>query len=95
MVQVTVDYALCDGNGAAPVAASWLTVASNEPENGLGDGDTDDDWEVVDEHHVLLRAERSGTGTGRVYTITVNSQDNLGNVATRDVVVTVPKSQAR
>ena len=39
--------------------------------DGTGDGDTSPDWEVIDAHHVLLRAERAGNGSGRIYTITV------------------------
>lgn len=48
-----------------------LSVSSNEPVNGTGDGDTAPDWEIVDNHKVRLRAERAGTGTGRIYTITI------------------------
>ena len=29
-----------------------LTVTSNEPINGLGDGDTAPDWQVIDAHHL-------------------------------------------
>ena len=29
-----------------------------------------------------LRAERSGTGTGRIYTITITATDSAGNVST-------------
>src|SRR5689334_6007828 len=36
-----------------------LSVSSNEPTDGPGDGHTAPDWEVVDAHHVLLRAERA------------------------------------
>jgi len=37
-----------------------------------------------------LRAERAGTGTGRIYTITIFSKDTLGNAASQTVTVTVP-----
>jgi photosystem II stability/assembly factor-like uncharacterized protein len=69
-----------------------LTVSSNEPVNGLGDGDGAPDWEVIDAHHVRLRAERSGTGTGRIYTITVTCTDPSGNSVVKTVTVKVPKS---
>jgi hypothetical protein len=95
MVAVTVDYTLSDGGGVDPVVSSELSVTSNEPINGLGDGDTSPDWQIIDAHHVLLRAERSGKGDGRVYTITVNATDTLGNSLTRSTTVTVPKSQSR
>jgi hypothetical protein len=36
-----------------------------------------------------VRAERSGSGDGRVYTITVESRDEFGNASTKTVTVTV------
>ena len=90
MVNVTVDYTLSGGCGSATCAITSIT--SDEPVDGLGDGDAAPDWEIVDEHHVRLRAERSGTGDGRVYTITITCSDGT-NSATQNVLVTVPKSQ--
>jgi hypothetical protein len=72
-----------------------LTVASNEPVNGLGDGDTAPDWQVIDPHHLLLRSERSGKGNGRIYTITVTCTDPAGNTVVRTTTVKVPKNQAK
>jgi len=42
---------------------------------------------------VRLRSERSGSGDGRVYTITFKVIDAAGNVATATAKVSVPKSQ--
>ncbi|MES1215635.1 MAG: hypothetical protein ABUT20_08960, partial [Bacteroidota bacterium] len=67
-----------------------LTVSSNEPINGVADGDTDPDWIVVDDHHVQLRAERSAKGDGRIYTITITAADGSGNSAVKTVQVRVP-----
>ncbi|HWS90156.1 MAG TPA: HYR domain-containing protein [Pyrinomonadaceae bacterium] len=89
MVDVTVNYTAEDNCGVN----CTLTVTSNEPVNGLGDGDTAPDWEVLDAHHVRLRAERSGKGTGRTYTITVTCTDAAGNTVARTATVRVPKSQ--
>jgi len=73
-----------------------IGVQSNEPVNGLGDGDTAPDWQIVGDHRLLLRAERAGTGTGRVYTITLQAQDAAGNLsAPKTVTVTVPKSKGK
>lgn len=66
-----------------------LSVSSNESANGKGDGNTSNDWEVVNDHHVKLRAERSGTGEGRVYTIAVKATDDYGNTTTQTVTVSV------
>jgi len=89
METVTVNYS-ATGCGAP---ACTLSVSSNEPIDGLGDGDTSPDWVIVDAHHVQLRAERGGTGTGRIYTIVINCTDIAGNVASSTVAVTVPHDQ--
>jgi len=90
MIDVTVNYAASD-NCSAP--ACTLSVASNEPVNGTGDGDMAPDWEIVDAHHLRLRAERAGAGSARVYTITINCVDGAGNATSKTVTVSVPKSQ--
>jgi len=69
------------------------SVSSNEPVNGLGDGDSFPDWEIIGDLKVNLRAERSGTGRGRVYTITVTCRDASGNSTVGATNVTVPHVQ--
>jgi hypothetical protein len=71
-----------------------VSVNSNEPINGLGDGDTAPDWEINGNLEVMLRAERAGTGDGRIYTITIQCTDASGNSATKAVVVTVPQNRS-
>lgn len=90
MVNATVDYQV---TGVCGPVTTKLTVASNEPVNGTGDGDTSPDWEVVDSHHVRLRAERAGGGNGRIYTITITATDALNQSASRTVQASVPKNQ--
>jgi uncharacterized repeat protein (TIGR01451 family) len=87
MVDIIVSYTASDACGSAITS---LAVASNEPVNGTGDGDTAPDWEIVDDHHVRLRAERAGNGTGRTYTITITAVDLVGNTSAQNVVVAVP-----
>ena len=89
MEAVTVNYTATDNCGVN----CTLSVTSNEPINGLGDGDAAPDWVIVDAHHVLLRAERSGKGNGRIYTITVTCVDGSGNTVVKTVTVQVPKNQ--
>jgi hypothetical protein len=91
MIDITVNYTVTDN---CPGTTSQLNVSSNEPDNGLGDGDMPNDIQVIDDHHVKLRAERSGKGNGRVYTITIKSTDAGGNSTTTQVTVSVPKNQS-
>jgi hypothetical protein len=77
-----------------------VTVTSNEHPNGHGDGNTEQDWEVVDNgdgtYDVWVRAERSGKGDGRVYTITATLTDAAGNVtAESSGTVTVPHDKGK
>jgi hypothetical protein len=91
MVNVTIDYGLLDKCPGAIVPA--LSISCNEPVNGLGDGNTSADWLVVDAHHIQLRAERSGTGSDRIYTITIAAHDAAGNTSSASVAVTVPHAK--
>jgi hypothetical protein len=71
-------------------------VTSNEPVNGLGDGDTAPDWQITGDHKVKLRAERSGKGKGRIYTITIQATDASGNLSMpATVTVSVPHDQGK
>ena len=72
-----------------------ISVSSNEPVNGLGDGDTAPDWQITGDLTVNLRAERSGKGTGRVYTITIRCTDASGNSSTKTTTVAVPHDQGK
>jgi photosystem II stability/assembly factor-like uncharacterized protein len=90
MEAITVNYTATDNCGVN----CTLSVTSNEPINGQGDGDTAPDWVIVDAHHVLLRAERSGKGNGRIYTITVTCKDGANNTVVKTVTVQVPKNQS-
>ncbi len=62
------------------------SVTSNEPV-----GNTTPDWEITGALTLNLRAERDTKGTGRIYTITVESRDDAGNVSRKTVTVTVPR----
>ncbi|HEU0184482.1 MAG TPA: endo-1,4-beta-xylanase, partial [Blastocatellia bacterium] len=88
MVPVKLRYNISDNCDAG--LTTTITISSNEPVNGPGDCNTSPDWQVIDAHHVLLRAERSGKGKGRIYTITLTVTDSAGSSSSRSVIVTVP-----
>ena len=87
LVDVTVSYAATDNCGEVNSA---LSVSSNESANSVGDGNTATDWEIVDAHHVRLRAERAGRGSGRIYTIAITATDSHGNSSSQILTVGVP-----
>jgi hypothetical protein len=90
MISVNVNVVssdICDPVPACKIAS----VSSNEPVNGLGDGDMAPDWEITGDQTLNLRAERSGMGSGRIYTITVACIDTSGNSTSRATTVSVPR----
>ena len=88
VVPVTVMVTATDLCSAA--TCSIVSVKSNEPVNGTGDGNTIPDWEITGPLTLNLRAERTGNKNGRVYTLTVKCVDAAGNITTKNVAVTVP-----
>ena len=94
MVNVTVSYDVTD-NCSLPPGSCTLDVSSNEPVFGHGSGHTSPDWIVLDDHHVLLRAERQGNGNGRIYTTTITCSDSGGNSSNDQVQVLVPHDRGR
>lgn len=68
------------------------SVTQDEATNGLGDGDTAVDAIINSDGTVSLRAERSGTGDGRVYHINFTASDFEGS-ASGTVDVCVPHNK--
>jgi hypothetical protein len=54
---------------------------------------------VIDQIHGIitlkLRAERSGSGNGRIYTITITARDASGNTSQTNVEIKVPHDQRK
>ncbi len=92
LVRVNLSVTAVD-NMPGPISCQIQAVTSNEPDNGLGDGDTAGDIQNISGLTVSLRAERSGGGKGRVYTIAVRCADSIGNASVGTTTVVVPKSQ--
>jgi hypothetical protein len=90
LVLVTVSVSASDNCDPHPVS-KILSVTSNEPQSGCGSGDVPNDIQNINGLTVQLRAERCGTGKGRIYTITVQTKDASGNASTKATTVTVKK----
>jgi predicted extracellular nuclease len=92
---VTVEFFVeASDNFDQTPTVTLVSVESNEPDNGLGDGDFPDDIVIIDDFTIDLRAERSGTGEGRVYTITYAVEDDCGNITFGSIEVLVPHDKA-
>ncbi len=85
---------ICDPNPTFEL----VSIESNEPDNGLGDGDFPDDIQGddlgTDDVEFQLRAERAGPGDGRIYTINYLASDMSGNTTPATVEVEVPHDQS-
>ena len=100
MVEITADVVVsdCCNSGSTIILTS---ITSNEPDDakGNGDGNTVDDIQGADfgteDYDFLLRAERAGSGDGRIYTITYTATDASGNSASASATVTVPHDQGK
>ena len=88
---VTVEATVIAADNFDPnPTVTLLSVTSNEPDNGEDDGNTINDIVILDNTTFDLRAERSGIGNGRIYTITYEVTDACGNSAIGTATVTVP-----
>lgn len=77
---------------------SWRFVgcASNQPEDGRGDGHTAPDCAVsADGSQLCVRSERQGMEEdGRSYTVRIEAVDGCGNASQEDIgAIRVPRDQ--
>ena len=85
MRDVTINYDATDNCGVT----STLSVTSSDPVNGGSDGDQSPDWEIIDAHHVRLRAEKANNGQARYYTIKITITDGCNDAVDTTVTVVV------
>lgn len=79
-----------DPDGDA-VTITVTGVTQDEPVNAKGDGNTSPDA-VIQAGAASVRAERSGSGNGRVYQVSFKAEDGKGGSCTGAVKVSVPHS---
>jgi predicted outer membrane repeat protein len=89
MVEITPSWAVSDECDASP-DVSLVSIVANEGDDTIGDGHTSDDIQIGEDGSIYLRAERSGAGSERVYTITCQAVDDSGNTTVRSSTVSIP-----
>jgi hypothetical protein len=92
-VLVDVGLRVDVGEACLGLAPTRLAVYSDEGDDATGDGSTVHDAQL-DPPDLYLRAERQGSGDGRVYLIAVTATDD-GAAGRACASVVVPKSQSR
>jgi len=99
MADIVVEANVSDNSGL-PVTLN-ASITSNEPIDGTGQGDKSPDWTepVIDQENGIitfqLRAERSGKGSGRVYTITITAADTSNNSTTANIEIMAPHDKRK
>jgi PKD repeat protein len=96
LVPIDVHVSVNDGL-SGPAGFELVAATSSEPDNGLGDGDAPVDIQGfttgTPDTTGSLRAERAGTGPGRVYSLVYEARDVAGTVGRCTARVTVPHDQ--
>ena len=90
-----VSFAVSVADACGNATCRIVSVASSEAAYEKGVHRHEPDWIVAGALTLQLRAERTGTGQGRVYTVTLSCADAAGNASSKTVIVTVPHDRGR
>lgn len=97
LAEITATVTVDDSCDSAPVIR-LKSITSDEPDDGLGDGDTADDIQGAaigtKDLSFLLRSERGGGGDGRTYTVCYEAEDASHNVGVGCATVEVTHDQS-
>lgn len=85
---VDVPFSVADGCDPHPTVRI-VSVTANEAVQAAGSGNTSPDV-VFGPTTACVRSERSGSGTGRTYTVVTEARDASGNASRKTFTVTVP-----
>jgi hypothetical protein len=88
---VTTDPSLPDSS----IIIKITGIQQDEPVDALGSGNTAPDGTGVGMSTAYVRAERGGPGTGRIYFISFDAQDSLGDKCSGTVMAYVPHDQGQ
>lgn len=98
MKEITADISVSDTCDPNPTV-KLVSITNNESDNGRGDGSSSNDIQYAslgtDDRSFSLRAERSGRGSGRTYTVEYATDDASGNTATANAEVNVSRDNRR
>jgi len=94
MVLITPTITVSDNCDESPTV-TLISITMNEDDNGKGDSNTTNDIQIGEDGSIYLRAERSGNGNSRVYTITYQAIDASGNTKLISATVTVPHDKGK
>jgi hypothetical protein len=86
LVAITVSAIVTDNCDSAP---TWRVVSVTNNETGA------EDSAIIASNRVLVRAAREGSGSGRIYTITLEATDASGNVSHESLTVSVSHDQSK
>ena len=75
-----------------PVTVKVTGITQDEPVEGRGDGSTCPDGAGVGGDLASIRAERAGSGDGRVYQLAFEAKDGKGGACTGTATVCVPQN---
>ena len=100
LVSITPNLTVADNCGVAGTQLESITMNEGDESSTYdpnfdttqGDGNTTNDIQVAPDGTISLRAERSGTGVGRLYTLIFSVTDTSGNRAEDSTSVSVPHS---
>ncbi|MFH1798229.1 MAG: PQQ-binding-like beta-propeller repeat protein [Candidatus Omnitrophota bacterium] len=98
MADIVINANAEDNSGVVHLSAD---VTSSEPAETDGDGNTVSDYTepIINQATGIiilqLRAERSGKGTGRIYTIAITASDDSGNSSSAEVEVIAPHDRGK
>jgi len=90
---VTVSIAGVTDPDGDSLTTNIVGISQDEPLSGHGDGNTCPDGKGVGTSTASARAERSGTGDGRVYHVSFTASDGKGGQCTGSVRICVPHDQ--
>jgi hypothetical protein len=88
---VTTDPSLPDSS----ITIKITGIQQDEPVDALGSGNTAPDGTGVLTSTAYVRAERGGPGTGRIYFISFDALDSLGDKCSGTVMAYVPHDQGQ